>query len=46
MTITDHGENDALPFELGSWKCVAAATKKYIEAATGRELTDVEIANV
>lgn len=42
---TDHGENDAIPFVLGSWQCVADATKKHIEATTGRELTDVEISN-
>lgn len=44
--ITDQGQDDPLPFELGSWQAVAEATKKHIEAITGRELTNVGTANV
>lgn len=42
MNVIDHGENDPLPFVLGSWQAVAEATKKHIEKTTGRELTDVD----
>lgn len=45
MLITDRGENDPIPFELGSWQAVAEATKQHIEAATGRELTDIEVSH-
>lgn len=45
MTITDHGENDPIPFELGSWAPVADKVREHIEAATGRELTQVEVSN-
>lgn len=44
--IHDNGENDALAFDLTGWQAVAEATKKHIEAITGRELTNVETANV
>jgi hypothetical protein len=44
-TIHDHGENDPIPFELGSWAAVAEATKRAIEEKTGRALTDVETSN-
>ncbi len=42
MNISDHGENDPIPFELGSWTAVAEAIKRSIEEQTGRELTDVD----
>lgn len=44
MTIHDHGENDPIPFELGAWRAVADQARACIEAKTGRELTDVEVA--
>ncbi len=40
--MIDHGENDPIPFELGSWAVVAEVTKRAIEERTGRVLTDVE----
>jgi hypothetical protein len=40
--VSDHGENDPIPFDLGSWKPVAAKAREAIEQKTGRELTDVE----
>lgn len=42
MTIHDHGENDPIPFELGSWAAVAEATRRAIEEKTGRVLTHIE----
>lgn len=44
MNIHDRGENDPIPFELGSWQGVADKVREHIEETTGRELTDVEIA--
>ena len=41
--IHDHGENDPIPFDLGSWAPVAAAVRRELEAQTGRALTDVEV---
>ena len=41
--IHDHGENDPIPFDLGSWAPVADAVRRALEAQTGRALTDVEV---
>lgn len=41
--IIDHGHDDPIPFELGSWQGVADKVREHIEAKTGRELTDVEV---
>lgn len=43
MTITDHGKDDPIPFELGSWQLVADKVREHIEAAMGRELTEIEV---
>jgi len=42
-TVHDHGENDPIPFDLGSWASVATAVRRELEAQTGRALTDVEV---
>lgn len=39
MNIHDCGENDPIPFELGSWKGVADKVRDNIELRTGREIT-------
>jgi hypothetical protein len=41
MNITDHGEDDPLPFDLGSWKPVGDEARKVIKELFGRELTEV-----
>lgn len=43
-SIHDHGENDPIPFDLGSWTPVADAVRRKLEAQTGKVLTDVEVA--
>lgn len=43
MNIIDHGQDDPLPFELGAWQPVADKVREHIEAATGRELTEIEV---
>jgi hypothetical protein len=42
MNIHDHGENDPIEFELGTWRGAADKAREHIEAVMGRELTDVE----
>ena len=43
MNIHDHGQHDPLPFELGEWQPVADKVREHIEAAMGRELTEIEV---
>ena len=43
MRITDHGQHDPIPFELGDWQPVADKVREHIEAAMGRELTEIEV---
>jgi hypothetical protein len=43
MNIHDHGQNDAIEFNLGSWSPVARASRYYIEQITGRELTTIPL---
>jgi hypothetical protein len=43
MNIQDHGENDAVPFDLGTWSPVAEAIRRDLEKQFGRPLTDVEV---
>lgn len=42
--IHDHGQDDPLQFDLGSWAPVAVKVRESIEEQTGRELTDIELA--
>jgi hypothetical protein len=41
--ITDHGEHDPIPFDLGSWSAAAEQARETIESTTRRKLTDISI---
>jgi hypothetical protein len=41
MHVSDHGENDPIPFDLGSWSAVADQARESIESTTRRKLTDI-----
>ena len=43
MNIIDHGENDPIEFNLGSWAPVADKVRECLQQQTGRELTDIEV---
>ncbi len=41
--ISDHGENDPIPFDLGSWLPVADKVREHLEVTMERMLTQVEV---
>ena len=43
MNISDHGENDPIPFDLGSWKPVADKVRESLEEQMDRVLTPIEL---
>ena len=40
--MIDHGNNDPIPFDLGSWQPIAEQVRKHIKDTLGRdELTEI-----
>lgn len=41
--ISDNGENDPIPFDLGSWLPVAGKVREHLEETMERVLTQVDV---